>query len=179
MCSLLKKTPFPHAAGSTPLSSFLSDLTLDSLSFRPLGGATLASSLGSPNWTSVELHCLVGGSSNQRRLVCGKKMASLLVTLLGWLRWPRNQRLLVNTPNQGIKRSLGSPRPHPSDENELLTEQSRAQCSGHLLCITIRKENTPEDQHEHGTYKSPMKRKENDLNQTSMIMCHVNLQGWN
>ena len=28
-----------------------------------------------------------------------------------------------------------------------------------------------------GTYKSPMKRKENDLNQTSMIMFHVNLQG--
>ena len=30
-----------------------------------------------------------------------------------------------------------------------------------------------------GTYKSPMKRKENDLNQTSMIMFHVNLQGCN
>ena len=28
-----------------------------------------------------------------------------------------------------------------------------------------------------GTYKSPMKRKENDLNQTSMIVFHVNLQG--
>ena len=27
------------------------------------------------------------------------------------------------------------------------------------------------------TYKSPMKRKENDLNQTSMVMFHVNLQG--
>ena len=27
-----------------------------------------------------------------------------------------------------------------------------------------------------GTYKSPMKRKENDLNQTSMVMFHVNLQ---
>ena len=32
-----------------------------------------------------------------------------------------------------------------------------------------------------GTYKSPMKRKENDLNQTSMFMVHVNLPGciWN
>ena len=29
------------------------------------------------------------------------------------------------------------------------------------------------------TYKSPMKRKENDLNQTSMTMFHVNLQGCN
>ena len=28
-----------------------------------------------------------------------------------------------------------------------------------------------------GTYKSPMKRKEHDLNQTSMIMLHVHLQG--
>ena len=28
-----------------------------------------------------------------------------------------------------------------------------------------------------GTYKSPIKRKENDLNQTSMIMFHVNLPG--
>ena len=28
-----------------------------------------------------------------------------------------------------------------------------------------------------GTYKSPMKTKENDLNQTSMIMFHVNVQG--
>jgi len=29
------------------------------------------------------------------------------------------------------------------------------------------------------TYKSHMKRKENDLNQTSMIMVHVNLDGCN
>ena len=28
-----------------------------------------------------------------------------------------------------------------------------------------------------GTYKSPMKRKKNDLNQTPMIVSHVNLQG--
>lgn len=36
-------------------------------------------------------------------------MASLLVTLLGWLRWPRNQRLLVNTPTRESKGHLGLP----------------------------------------------------------------------
>ena len=49
--------------------------------------------------------------------------------LVGMVKVTRNQRMLVNTPTRESKRSLGSPRPHPSDENELLTEQSRAQCS--------------------------------------------------